>query len=338
MLDIAQAEIAVVAEFPEQYFLENLAVRADGSILVTALNKKEVWYVPPPKDGLPVQPVLMFGCDLLPLNFVETEPDVFYLSASNVYTTRESHLYRLDLRGWAPGSPVTPKLVLEFPEPKAGLNGSCLLAPGILLVAGATDLIWRVDLPADGGEARAGVWLRHDNMKNRPGEKKPEQPGVNGVRFNRKTGHVYYTSTSQQLMMRVAMDPATYEPDGLPEFIAGGRQWDDFVIDEIAGLAYVTTHRENTIDRVVLEPDGNREGWAVVAGNPFSDKLVGPSSGVWGREPGDYGRRAYFSCDGGTAQPPDGVYRRAKILRIDFPSYAAPTRNGRSALKAESLR
>lgn len=320
MIDVPQAEVTVIAEFPEHYFLENIAVRSDGSILVTALNKKEVWYIPAPEAEIPVKPRLMLTCDLLPLNLVETEPDIFYLTASNVYTTRESHLYRLDLRDWKPGDPIRPKLVLEFPEPKVGLNGSCLLAPGVLLVAGATELIWRVDLSPD-GEANARIWLQHDSMKNRPGEKKPEQPGINGIRFDHRTHYLYYTSTSQQLMMRVAVDRSTYEPADLPEFIAGGREWDDFVIDEEAGIAYVTTHRENTIDRVVLKPDGNRAGRVVVAGNPFNDNLVGPSSGVWGRHPGDYGRRAFFSSDGGTAEPPDGVFRPAKVLRVAFQPY-----------------
>jgi hypothetical protein len=168
--------------------------------------------------------------------------------------------------------------VLEFPEPRVGLNGGCLIAPDTLLIAGAANLIWRVDLPKNGGGASARVWLQHDNMKNRPGEKKPEQPGVNGIRYAPHTHHLYYTSTSQQLMMRVRVDPTSLEPAALPEFIAGGRQWDDFIIDEDAGVAYVTTHRDNTIDRVRLEPDGNREGWTVVAGEPFSELLVGPSA------------------------------------------------------------
>src|SRR5262249_27358698 len=100
----------------------------------------------------------------------------------------------------------------------------------------------------------------HDNMKNRPGEKKAEQPGVNGIRYAARTGYLYYTSTSQQLMMRVPVDPVTFEPAGLPEFVAGGRFWDDFILNEDADIAYVTTHRENTIDRVIMEADGNRTG------------------------------------------------------------------------------
>jgi hypothetical protein len=69
------------------------------------------------------------------------------------------------------------------------------------------------------------------------------------------------------------------EAADLPEFIAGGRQWDDFLIDDEAGVAYVTTHRENTIDRVRLSYDGNRDGNTVVAGDPFTDMLVGPPAG-----------------------------------------------------------
>jgi hypothetical protein len=85
--------------------------------------------------------------------------------------------------------------------------------------------------------------------------------------------------------------------------------------DEDAEVAYVTKYRDNTIDRVRLEPDGNREGWTVIASEPFSDLLVGPSSGAWGRGPGEYRRTAYFTTDGGTAQAPDGVVRTAKLLR-----------------------
>jgi len=59
------------------------------------------------------------------------------------------------------------------------------------------------------------------NMKMRPGEKKPEQPGVNGIRYAARSGYLYYTSTSQQLMMRVPVNQETLEPAGLP----GVRGW-----------------------------------------------------------------------------------------------------------------
>ena len=316
-----QAKLTVVAEFPEQFFLENLAVRSDGSMLITVANRRELWFVPTPGNVLPVKPLLLFTFEFKTLFVVEWRPERFLLGVADVYDTHESRLYELDLARWRPGAPVTPRHILDFPKPWAGLNGGCFLAPNVLLAAGAANLIWRVDL-SDDGSASARIWLRHDTMKNRPGEKKPEQPGTNGVQFDRKAGYLYYTTTSQQMMLRVKVDPATQDPIGLPEFIAGGREWDDLLIDEDRGVAYVTTHRENTIDRVRLTPDGNREGRTVIAGDPFTDILVGPSAGAWGRAPGDKGRIAYFSSDGGTAQPPDGKYRTAKVLRVELPPLA----------------
>jgi hypothetical protein len=98
---------------------------------------------------------------------------------------------------------------------------------------------------------------------------------------------------------------------------------DDFCLDEEAGVAYVTTHRENTIDRMSLEPDRSDER-VTVAGDPFDKELVGPSSGAWGRAPGESGRVAFFTSDGGTtALPPDGILRPAKILRVEFLPRAA---------------
>ena len=307
MLKLPQAKLAVVAEFPEKFFLENMTLRADGSMLITVQNRKELWFVPRPGETLPAQPAHLHTFEFNTTFIVEWRPDLFLLGVADVYKTLEARLYAIDLRGWAPGQPIAPRRVLEFPRPWAGLNGACLIAPNVLLAAGVANLIWRVDLAED-GRAAVRPWLEHDSMKNRPGEMKPEQPGTNGVQYDAGAGYLYYTTTAQQMMLRVKVDPDTLEPADLPEFVAGGREWDDFLIDERAGVAYVTTHRENTIDRVRLAHDGNREGRMVIAGDPFTETLVGPSAGAWSRAPGERGRVAYFSSDGGTAQPPDGVF------------------------------
>src|SRR5262249_58733164 len=92
-------------------------------------------------------------------------------------------------------------------------------------------------------------------------------------------------------------------------------------IDEDAGVAYVTTHRENTIDRVPLQPGGSDGTRQIVAGDPFNDQLAGPSSAAWGRRPGDHGRIAYITSDRGlVAPPPHGIVRPAKLLRAELPA------------------
>ncbi|MDR3660637.1 MAG: hypothetical protein P4L86_09610 [Mycobacterium sp.] len=310
-----RAKLTTIAYFPEQFFLENLAVRADGSILVTVLNHKQLWHVPTPTTELPVNPVLVHTFESLTMGIVEAEGDVFY-----VCTFGPATVERVDLRAWSPGARANVSRVLTFDPPGAVLNGCCLIAPQLLLVADSVaGQIWRVDLAEDGLTATARVWLQHDSMAFDPNNPRNPQPGVNGVRYDSRTNCVYYTSTTRRLFMRVRVAPQTHEPAGEPEFVAGGTMADDFCIDETAGVAYVTTHRENTIDRVALWPGQHAVDRDIVAGERFTAQLVGPSSIAWGRGPNDCGHLAYVTTDGGaTEPPPDGIVRRAQLLRIEL--------------------
>lgn len=324
MTSSALAKLTTFAEFPEHTMLENLAVRFDGSVLVVAAPQRQVWYVPAPKANLPVEPALLHTFDEghLAMSFVEAQPDIFY-----VCTYGHATLQRFDLRGWTPGTPVKPAKVLDFEAP-AGPNGSCVLAPGVLLFADCVEgLIWRVDLSDDGFHAEARVWLEHKTMAagaGRPPVKfsatmEVPFPGINGLRYGPKTNYVYYTCSSQELFMRVAVDPATLEPVGEPEYIADVRSVDDLCLDENVGVAYLTRHPDHIVERVPLEPNSSRVSRAVVAGSPFTDKMIGPTSIDWGRGPNDYGHVAYVTTDGGTVElPPDGVLRPARLMRIEF--------------------
>jgi hypothetical protein len=129
-----KAKLATVASFPENYFLENLAVRADDSVLITALNHKELWYVPT-HGTKSVKPVLLHTFDQLTMSLTEVEPDVFYLCTSNLYTDHKSSLHRVDLRNWSVGSRIQPEKVLDFPDRAGGLNGSCIIGRRTILVA-----------------------------------------------------------------------------------------------------------------------------------------------------------------------------------------------------------
>ena len=314
-----QARLTTIAEFPKRYFLENLAVREDDSILVTAMSHKELWYVPPPVRDGKVEPARIHTFDAPTTGLAEVEPNVFLMLAGNLYTTHESFIYKIDLRGWKPGSPVTPELFCRFPSEARGLNGCCLVKPGVLLVADCfASLIWRVDFAPEGGEQpRIRVWAKHDSMGYYPGKMKPEQPGVNGVRYAAKTHHLYYTATAKKLFMRVAVDPESLEATGDPEIVVAGRMGDDFCIAEDANVIFLATPRQNTIDVVSMDPGFNSGFTQSVAGDPFTEALIGPSSGAWGRKPGERGRTAFFITDGGTASPPPGGPRTAKLVRVE---------------------
>ena len=323
MAPAARANLTTIASFPKHFFLENLAVRADGSILVSVLNHKQLWYVPAPTGGQPVTPTPVHTFDGFAMGIVETEPDIFYVSTVNPTT-----LQRIDICGWAPDAPVKPTRILSF-DPPAGLNGSCLLAHRVVLLADSlAGLIWRVDLADDGLTATASVWLQHHTMAPEPdsGFTSPigPQPGINGIRFAARTNVVYYTSSAQRLFMRVAADPGSHTPLGQPEVLAADITADDFCIDENAGVAYLTTHTDNTIVRVPINAGVDGATSSVVAGDPLNELLVGPSSAAWARGPADYGRVAYVTTDGGhTAieyhRPgSDGIIRAAQVVRVQF--------------------
>jgi hypothetical protein len=320
ILPLPTVTLSPVAFFPKKYFLENLAVRADESVLITAVLQKELWWVPAAKPGEVVEPVLVHTFDHPVTGIAEVAPDVFIISLTEGYTTHESHLVRIDFTGWTPGTPLSPEVIYTFDERVRALNGSCLLGPNVLAIADCfAGLIWRVDLTNDARSATARVWLVDDTMADDPdsGVPPPPQPGVNGVRYGAQTGHLYYTSTAQKVFMRVPVDSATLDPAGPPQFVAAIDNADDFCLDEDAGFAYVTRHRVNTIDRVPLAP---RHGSEVrhIAGDPFDETLAGPSSAAWGRGPTDHGHVAYVTTDGGTTAPPDGIVRQATLLRVQL--------------------
>lgn len=207
-----------------------------------------------------------------------------------------------------------------MPAQCQSLNGGCLVAPQVLLLAdsfGGT--IWRIDLPEDGGEPTASAWLRHPSMQSDPNGPDASQPGVNGLKFHAAEGRLYYTSTVKQLFMRVGVDPDTHAAVGGPEFVSAGRMADDFILDPDTDVAYVATHRQNSIDRVALDPALNRDfARNSIASHLPQAFLVGPSAGAWGRGPGEDGRVAYFLTDGGTKSPPTDGPQTAKLLRVEF--------------------
>jgi hypothetical protein len=55
-----------------------------------------------------------------------------------------------------------------------------------------------------------------------------------------------------------------------------------------------------------------------LAGDPLDETLIGPSSAAWRRRPGDHGRVAYVTIDGGTTASPDGIVRKAALLRLEL--------------------
>src|SRR5580700_9016654 len=111
MSPVPAVTLTPVAYFPEKYFLENLAVRGDGSVLITAVLQKELWCIPGPDPHAEVGPVLLHTFEHMISGITEVQPDVFVVCISDAYESHESHLARVDLTGWTPGDPVSPEII-----------------------------------------------------------------------------------------------------------------------------------------------------------------------------------------------------------------------------------
>ena len=278
-----QAHITTVAEFPAGSFLENLVVRADGSVLITEVNHHGLWYVPPSDGHVPVEPV-----HLHTLRRADGRHCGAGARRRAGLLDKPLHHARIPTctgstsRTWSPGAPLKRELAFTFPKETRGPNGVCLFAPRRDPGGG---LLRRPDLADRSAGRAAGPRLAESipAWGYYPGKLKPEQPGVNGIHYAARSHYLYYSATANKLFMRVPVNPTTLEPAGEPEYVVAGRMGDDFCIDEDAQVIYLTTHRQNTIDIVSMDPGLNSGFTQSVAGDPFTYDLIGPSAGAWGR-------------------------------------------------------
>lgn len=219
------AKVSVHARFAPKSFLENIAVRSDNSILVTQVdfgNNGTLWLIP--RADKEVEPKTLYVTEYSLLGIVEpdpaNDPDVWYISECNVNPMGEmngpGYLLRLDMKEPVP----SPKRILQFPQGVRALNGTAVLSPTCLLMADSwEDLIWRVDLHKD-QEPSVRVWLKHDLLAHSKDKSLWDVPGVNGLRYNPKDGHVYFTCTAQLVFGRIPVDPKTLEAAGEPTEVA----------------------------------------------------------------------------------------------------------------------
>ena len=325
-------EITIVATFPPGYFLENITTTHDGGLFVTCANRQELYYVsPPPADGRAGTPSLIhtFAPDQWAMGIIPApqHPNVFYMLTSNILGqgSKTSYLHLVDTSNAAAGSRPYP--ILKFPPETKGLNGLCALSKDVLLAADSfASCVWRIDLDLEHfppKSARARVWLKDDSMAGKL--VLPDfQPGTNGLKYSSIIGRVYYTSTQQHLFCQVDVDAKTLEAKGEVEVVASGMPGDDFILDDSSSdrpLAYITTHRDNSVLKVHLDSrDQARttsEVLTVIQGGEHEERMLGPTAGVW--VVGKVGKSAYFTTDGGLKHPlKDGRPRGAKVVRVDF--------------------
>ena len=269
--------MSLVWQFPTDITLENIAVRADGGLILTATDHGGVNYTKAPTGSPPtLNDTDLLGYIEIPnvsgtLGIAEVTDNSFIVVAGN-YSLTDYKGVEGSFSVWSLNftniSSPQKELVTEIPDAQA-LNGLTTVEgfPDVVLIADSgLGAIWRLNITT-----KETTWMPHVYFNNT----ELSALGVNGIGTYEE--HLYFVNTAQKLYGRVAIDELGYliaEPEVLgrhgDEFFA----WDDFVTDW-AGNAWVATHGQS-VTQLKLKAGGSRRSFTV-------DGMNQPTSTAWGR-------------------------------------------------------
>ncbi|KAI9858974.1 MAG: hypothetical protein M1824_003975 [Vezdaea acicularis] len=299
--------VSIIHEFPIGYFVENIAVRPSGALLLTVHNRSELIHLDPSQS--PPVPVVVHTFPLNVSGIVEVEPDTFYISAGTIGDKGSYAIWKVDMAPFVAGAdetiqtPATISKHVDVPD-ALFLNGSALLSPteGIFL---AVDSIASRLFAINVKSCTATTWLQHGAFAKTT--QNPVYPGANGAK--RFGDAVYVSNTEAAQILRCVVGPGG-EATGTLDVVAEHLNADDFTFDA-DGAAYLTTHIYQSV--VKLAPDGTRSR---IVGDVKDPLCAGSTAAAFGRRQADR-EVLYVTTTGGMSLPVNGEVVKAKVLRVE---------------------
>lgn len=300
-------KVETVHAFPLNYFVENIAVRGSGGILVTVHNRNELIYLDPGQSKQP--PVVVHTFSAAPSGIVEVESDQFYVSTGTIGERGSYAVFKVDMSGFkidGNGDVTTSAAVSKVADvPNAlFLNGSALLnrEEGVILLADSIlGALYRLQISS----AKVDLWIQHERLEKVTDN--PLLPGVNGIKVYK--GALYLSNTDARTFLRIALDESGAST-GEIELLQENLNVDDFAFDA-DGSSYLTTHIFQSV--VKLRGDGTRSR---IAGGPDDRTCAGPTAAAFGRTASDR-TSLYVTTTGGMSYPVNGELGPARLLKID---------------------
>jgi hypothetical protein len=273
---IASANAGMVTQFHEfenGTWIESIAVRANGQIIVSLFDRPELYIMDPATPGAKPELIHRFKNATRLTGLAEYAPDKFAVLVGSRTNEKDSiSTWTVDLSSInglkvnAVGSDIPG---VDLLNGLTALNRETLLASDTF---GGS--VYRIDV-----KSGAAVSVLNDGTMI---------PGVNGVHYS--APYLYYTNMIQGLFARIPVDAKTAEASGPAEIIATKivgvdgfalASWTDHE-------AYILNHEENTILKVDAEAN-------VVT---FATGVIGPTAAFFGRTEVD-GRILYVVTSGG---------------------------------------
>lgn len=275
---LPQVQVETLYQFEDATFLENIAVRSNGHLLITTPVHPVVYAFDPKATNSTPQVLHEFPDATGLTGITEVAPDFFTLITSifdETFTTTPGSVcvWTLDLRG---SQPVVNKLVCLPDTVDDMLNGMTPLdhAPGVILIsASVSGSVYRLNVAT--GEL--GIVIKDPLFA--PGS--AFHHGINGIHVRGET--LYFINSAQGFFGLVPISlqgdqtgNVTKIVDQPPPGPSSTSGYDDFALDK-DGNAWIAAH-PNAVHFVT--PAGEL---AVIAGGGDSIDLSDPTSAAFGR-------------------------------------------------------
>lgn len=316
-----ESPVRLLHQYPLGHFVENIAVRPNGELLVTLPYIAEVHSIDPLHSDHTPKVVHKFQGISSVFGITEYDHDVYAVNGGNFTIEDGSVLgsYRVDSLDLTGTKPKATKIA-DFPSAQF-LNGMTFLprwgqGPRNVLV---NDVIGGVVYHLDpiSGDYHIALNNTYTQAHQHP---VLGSFGVNGIKIG--DGMAYLTNTGLGVLVRFPIHPNGTEVEGGPVEILSRQDnstwfYDDFALRDTT--AYVTTGSGNSIERVIAPLVGARGpiSTGVVAGSLNSTAVAGPTSAAFGRTHKDH-HILYVTTRGAANVLVDGTVRvGAQVLAID---------------------
>ena len=298
--------LKTVYQFPNLTWVENIAVRSNGKLLVTLVTSPEVWQIDPTTQSGEL--LYHFPNATSATGISEVSPDVFAVAVGNttdVGVPGTWSVWKIDLNE----KKANITKVVDVPSADF-LNGNTpltTLANTILLSDSSQGVIYRVNV------VTGAYSIVISDPAFAPNPAAPLSIGINGIKY--KNRYVYFDNTfASPFFARIPVSNSGEKTGPVeviaatPNFETGGAWGDDFALDQYCN-AWITT-ASSTLVKVT--PEGTQE---VIAGGVNSTSIRGSTSAAFGRT-GSTKKVLYITTNGGLAIPTLGIVG-GKVLSLD---------------------
>lgn len=294
---IISASVHDIYDFGKGTWVENLAVRSNGQILVTLLSTPDVYLVNPFQRTATL--VHTFTPAKACLGIAELGNDIFYVAAGGLdiktFTAPNGtfSVWKVDMSQ----SSTTVTKVADFPQVNT-FNGMTAYNGFLLIADSGLGAVWSLNV--NNGQTKK---VMADPLMAPTSTVAPT--GVNGIKV--RGNNLYFTNTNQAIWAKIPINPdgtaAGSASIVVPNFIGG----DDFQFDYIGDPFFAGNNQ--------LRVRASWGGDVVVASNDML--LSGSTACEFGRTSSD-GASLYVSTNGGIAGYVTGAFTQpGRVVRVD---------------------